>query len=490
MTRFSPRSTFAVADVRIRRLTFDQLSLFTMLWAGQGLIQLLTYEYFPRDALFGLLLVATLAAIVLPNRTLALATMLVLNLAYSWAHMPYQVNHHLLEDCINLILLGALAIAWMRRRRGRADIGIRSATYEAFAGPARGAVVVMYVWSGIAKANTDFFDPMVGCATTLLGTALHAEQNSAIVAWLATPVTAGTLVTEIGLGLLLAFRRTRFLAIPIGLLFHLSLAVVPIAAIQAFSYVAVATYALFISPEVATAASDLVGNSLRWLRRHLVATVASGAVAVSVLVVAVTLASRTIGNDEAFTYARVGLWFLGLVVLIVVYLRSLLAVVRRDGPRAIAVSDPLFTGSPVLWVVTLLVLVNGSLPYLGFKTQTSFTMFSNVWTEDGRTNHWFISPAIQIGDYQGDLVKIIETDDPELAEVADAGHSLTRFEFERALSEKDDISVECSCYGQIRRIEKVDGEFIGYEPRFSYTPFLGKVMSFRSVPDGKVACTQ
>lgn len=479
-------------DVRIRELTFDRLSLFTILWAGQGLIQLLTYEYFPHDALFGLLLVATLAALVLPHRTPALATMLVLNLAYSWAHLPYQVNHHLLEDCINLILLGALAIAWLRRRSGRADTGtdIRSATYEAFAGPARGALVVVYVWSGIAKANTDFFDPMVGCAATLLGTALHAEQSDAIVTWLATPAAAATLVTEIGLGLLLAFRRTRFLAVPIGLLFHLSLAMVPIAAIQAFSYAAIATYAVFVSPAVATAAGDLIGNGLRRLRGHLVATAASGAVAVGVLVIAVTLASRTVGSDEAFTYARVSLWFLGLVVIVAVYFRSMLAVVRREGPRAVAVSDPLFTGSPVLWVVTLLVLVNGSLPYLGFKTQTSFTMFSNLWTEDGRTNHWFISPAIQIGDYQGDLVEIVEADDPELAEIAAAGHRLTRFEFERALSAKDDISVVCSCYGQIRRIEKVDGEYIGYEPSFSYTPFLGKVMSFRTIPDDKVTCDQ
>ncbi|EGD40373.1 PE-PGRS family protein [Nocardioidaceae bacterium Broad-1] len=487
MTRLS-RSTFAVADVRTRGRSFDRLSLFTMLWAGQGLIQLLTYEYFPHDALFGLLLVATLATIVLPHRTPALATMLVLNLAYSWAHLPYQVNHHLLEDCINLILLGALAIAWLRRRRGRADI--RSAAYEAFAGPARGALVVVYVWSGIAKANTDFFDPMVGCAATLLGTALHAEQSSAVVAGLATPAAAAALVTEIGLGLLLAFRRTRFLAIPTGLLFHLSLAMVPIAAIQAFSYIAIAMYVLFLSPEVATAAGDLIGSSLRRLRHHLVATVASGAAAVGLLVVAVTLASRAVGSDDAFTYARVGLWFLGLVVLVVVYFRSMLVVVRREGPRAIAVSDPLFTGSRVLWVVTLLVLVNGSLPYLGFKTQTSFTMFSNLWTEDGRTNHWFISPTLQIGDYQGDLVEIIETDDPELAEVAAVGHSLTRFEFERALSATEDVSVVCRCYGQIRRIEKVDGEFTGYEPRFSYTPFLGRVMSFRTVPDGKVACTQ
>ena len=475
-------------DVRIRELTFDRLSLFTILWAGQGLIQLLTYEYFPHDALFGLLLVATLVALVLPHRTPALATMLALNLAYSWAHLPYQVNHHLLEDCVNLILLGALAIAWLRRRSGRAEV--RSATYEAFAGPARGALVVVYVWSGIAKANTDFFDPMVGCAATLLGTALHAEQSDAIVTWLATPAAAATLVTEIGLGLLLAFRRTRFLAIPIGLLFHLSLALVPIAAIQAFSYAAIATYALFVSPAVATAAGDLVGNGVRRLRRHLVATVTSGAVAVGVLVIAVRLASRAVGSDEAFTYARVSLWLLGLVVIVAVYFRSMLAVVRREGPRAVAVSDPLFTGSPVLWVVTLLVLVNGSLPYLGFKTQTSFTMFSNLWTEDGRTNHWFISPAIQIGDYQGDLVEIVEADDPELAEVAAAGHRLTRFEFERALSERDDISVVCRCYGQIRRIEKVDGEYVGYAPRFSYTPFLGKVMSFRTIPDGKVTCDQ
>ena len=53
-------------------------------------------------------------------------------------------------------------------------------------------------------------------------------------------------------------------------------------------------------------------------------------------------------------------------------------------------------------------------PYLGLRTQTSFSMFSNLHTEDGMTNHLIVPSGIQLTNWQYDLVEIIDSNDPQL----------------------------------------------------------------------------
>ena len=51
-------------------------------------------------------------------------------------------------------------------------------------------------------------------------------------------------------------------------------------------------------------------------------------------------------------------------------------------------------------LLPVLVVLNGSSPYLGLKTETSFAMFSNLRTIGGLSNHLLVGAGVQVFDYQ------------------------------------------------------------------------------------------
>jgi hypothetical protein len=66
-------------------------------------------------------------------------------------------------------------------------------------------------------------------------------------------------------------------------------------------------------------------------------------------------------------------------------------------------------------VFPALVLFHGLSPYLGLRTVPAFSMFSNLRTEGGLTNHWFMpSRALRIAGFQEDLVTMRSAQDEEL----------------------------------------------------------------------------
>ena len=70
--------------------------------------------------------------------------------------------------------------------------------------------------------------------------------------------------------------------------------------------------------------------------------------------------------------------------------------------------------SPVFWVLPALLVFDGINPYLGLKTDTAFAMYSNLRSEGGRTNHLIWRHPLDLGNYQEDLVQIVESNDPPL----------------------------------------------------------------------------
>ena len=66
-----------------------------------------------------------------------------------------------------------------------------------------------------------------------------------------------------------------------------------------------------------------------------------------------------------------------------------------------------WTGAALAWLIPLLALGNGATSYLGLKTVANYSMFSNLRTEGGQTNH-FLLPAGRffVADYQNDLVRL------------------------------------------------------------------------------------
>ena len=81
---------------------------------------------------------------------------------------------------------------------------------------------------------------------------------------------------------------------------------------------------------------------------------------------------------------------------------------------------PLLTGVPIaLLVFPLVTCLQGLQPHLGYKAVQSFAMFSNLDTQVGQSNHFFIPSAIQISDNLSDTVVIHSTNLPKLSEAAD-----------------------------------------------------------------------
>lgn len=65
-----------------------------------------------------------------------------------------------------------------------------------------------------------------------------------------------------------------------------------------------------------------------------------------------------------------------------------------------------------------LILCSGVTPYLGLATDRAFSMYSNLRTEGGRSNHFLIPAQWQIASYQRDLVALLESNAPPLARLA------------------------------------------------------------------------
>ncbi|MDQ3631776.1 MAG: hypothetical protein M3417_11025, partial [Actinomycetota bacterium] len=124
-----------------------------------------------------------------------------------------------------------------------------------------------------------------------------------------------------------------------------------------------------------------------------------------------------------------------LVVVALVGVAATLALaVRRTGDRpgrparlALRVTHPALVAGVVLLVL------NAAAPYLGLKTESAFTMFSNLQTEASDWNHAFVPEAVRVFGYQEELVTVTASNDPRLLRRTSRGTRMVRFELERYL---------------------------------------------------------
>jgi hypothetical protein len=97
---------------------------------------------------------------------------------------------------------------------------------------------------------------------------------------------------------------------------------------------------------------------------------------------------------------------------------------------------------PVKWrprfVSALLVgalVMNSASPYLGLKTQASFSMYSNLRTEGTEWNHAIMPSFMRIMSLQDTLVTVLEVGrtDATLTPLAETGNRVVPFEARRAI---------------------------------------------------------
>ncbi len=256
----------------------------------------------------------------------------------------------------------------------------------------------------------------------------------------------------------------------------------------AFSTGLLALYSLFVPGAVfqgaAAAAKRL--REARDPRGWLYAPWTARAAAVGLVVGFGWVASLLRDPDAGIALPRAGfpalatLWVLGVLAVL-----AGLLLAREARPHWRERAPGRLGSAGVLLVFPLLVVLNGMSPYLGLRTVPAFSMFSNLRTEGGITNHLFMpATALRVASYQEDLVTILAVEDHGLRRFARRPRR-TFFDLQRIVQKmaleqgKTDIAISFRRGGRrvvLRNAER-DPDLMAGNPWLER-----KLLRFRAVP--------
>ncbi len=152
--------------------------------------------------------------------------------------------------------------------------------------------------------------------------------------------------------------------------------------------------------------------------------------------VALVLQWRSATIDRPLADLRMWLWFAvdgAVVVAVVSYVAA-----HPRGERA-----PVSMRAVPRWllIVPLIVLLNGLTPYLEIKTAYGYTMYSNLTTADGSTNHLIVPRTFPVNGNAADVVHIVRTNDAGLQEYVTLGYDLPYLSLRAYLAEHRDAAI-------------------------------------------------
>lgn len=320
--------------------------------------------------------------------------------------MPDMANH------LTVLLLIDVLLVWRLLRPGRTSV-------VAVMQPIQVMAILLYAVAAVHKMNSSFLDAASSCAVYIADSTLSwfwlptlGGNLGTLVAWFAVGI-------EAALAVFLVIRRTRSVAVRVGLVFHGMLAFAPIIGVASFSVFMTATYVAFLDGETAA-------KLARWrriipervldapLRRHLMLA--------AVITTGMTGLNR-VAPDGSFLLARVA----GVVVCASVL--ALIGFGRGASANTPTAKDG--TVRPYTLVVAAFILLAAAAPYTGARTQLAFSMFSNLRTETA-ANHLFL-PQLDVFDIQGDLVTIVEAPSPRFNDITGPDLVVPSYEVGRRL---------------------------------------------------------
>lgn len=485
-------STTASNDT-LRRVVPDSLTIFSYAWALQALVQLVFYRvWFEEGLVLGWIYVLlTLAVFVFPGKLRLFGAMLVAGIAYYFSIWPFVVNHVLLDPIISITMLAALGITFGRQIISNQSFSREDAEawFSKFA-PVLGAMFAFVYFSIIiSKLNWAFFDLDISC---LSGMIEEAEANRPLI----TPLLGlfevdfyfwFFMVAETLLPIMLVFRRTRLAAFYFGVPFHLLLGLMghwPFSAFMLALYILVAMPSL---KEVLRPHVERADN----IRRDM-APFLSGTVAFAILNILVLLSALVLKPSVT--------WLLWSSVFAAAMLLGAVREHLRNGLFSGSGTTDMWVKKPgLLWIGLAIVVANSVSPYIGFKTNTSIAMYSNMRTEGNVNNHLFM-PAIPIFGFQNDLVEVIDSNNDEILELKThlarygyVGQEFpvyqAYFELRRAVGNIDDENLEITYTrnGELRTFKRGAEDNVDTNLDQPAPLILRKVAYFRPVFKGETS---
>ncbi|MDF7814353.1 HTTM domain-containing protein [Hymenobacter sp. YC55] len=472
----------------------DKLALFSFAWAVANVFHALSFAdriSLQHPFAIGVLTAAALVTLI-PWSVWPLLLMLFCSVLNTFEWMPFAPNHITFEFIMNSGILATLVWSIVRlylKEKAIAAVrtpDFRDALFQTVAPFIRISLFILYFYAVLHKLNWDYFNPNISCSVFLLsgyaGRISFIPDNT-LVQWSAI---WGTILIEAAIPLLLYFRKTRYAGVLLGCGFHYFLALHPHPGLYSFSSMLFAIYFLFIADDVASTIHSFISN-ISYKRQRLLSLLrVLFFVAVLVLLMLALTAGAHIDNIvHKLVIIGFLIWLLWGLVLMALYLFTTLRHVQLANS-----SGALFhIKQPILLVVPLLVLFNGLTPYLGIKTQTNFSMFSNLRTEGNISNHLFIPTALQIFDMEKDLVEVTKTNLHGLQDLVDNKQVIPYFEFQRITSTAHSDFYATYIYRNKAQTIVVKGESSNHPELLTAHNWLAaKFIRFRPVDKGPCLC--
>ena len=451
------------ADAQRTDRAASALTIYAFLWAFASLFHQAAYPSAAVGLSVLLIGLPAVAVLLFPHSVALLLAGMVLQLAQvSRSGIAVHSNHWVFMAALNVAMIaGALRLA-ARARSLRID---RGALFQEFAPVARILIVVLYAFAVLHKLNRDFLFPATSCATD------HYARISSFFGflpqgqWVDWAVIVGTLAIEAAIPVLLVIRRTRIIGCLVAGAFHFLLALNPAHVFFDFSSVLFAVFFLFLPfdywrgvreqrfqhPVLQSLRGRIRASGVRLAARVLFTTLAVILIAVYFL----RLAPKTPEGSNFVQEVVRGLWVIYGAGLLAIFAFSASRVDIRSAVRGI---DGLRPTSWAYLIIPLLLTLNGLTPYLGYKTEASFAMFSNLRTEGERWNHVFMPRAMQVGRYQDDLVRVLWANDEGIRLAGAKGMRVPYWQLRYLGTVNPDLAVDYERGGQVYHVARAAGD--------------------------------
>ncbi|MGV0744122.1 hypothetical protein [Mycolicibacterium sp. XJ870] len=340
-------------------------------------------------------LLASLPALIFPGSVAAVGVAVAAGATVAVLNLPAASNHLLLSFLVALALGAAALWALTTRNRPNVPGDFVERWLDATRNPAGLVLLVVYLFTVFDKLNTAYFTPATSCGGELLGQLiwLNGVGDVVLSPAIAQFAAIATVLIEAAILGFLAVPRLRCWGVLLGVAFHSILA---LASFYDFATIVFAVYVLLVPAEVFAALAPRTAG----LRRLALSGFATH---VLLSLVAGFADEPTSPIGLPWHTLLVATWFVAVGPLMFTLVRGYLAA------QAAGVRTPAWRLRPaVLLLVPLLAFANGATPYLGLKTVANYSMFSNLHTEEGSTNHLLPGvTAVQFAGYQRDTVTIV-----------------------------------------------------------------------------------
>jgi hypothetical protein len=223
-----------------------------------------------------------------------------------------------------------------------------------------------------------------------------------------------TAAVELSVVPLLIWKRTRWVGILVGSVFHGVISLDLDQHFYDFTAVLCFLFAGFLVTDQDQERELLGGPVVKWV-----------AVPVSLLLVVLATIPPTATTSQILRVFPFILWvpFLFWWVGVVLGHRVTVSIARRIPAPVVAVAA--------------LAVINGLTPYFELKTGYSFNMYSNLVTAQGESNHFVVQRTLPLRDGYRGPVDIIESSDPGLEAYRDRGYLIAYPQFQQYLMGKN-----------------------------------------------------